>query len=335
MATVTQLPSGSYRAQVYVRGARKSKAFRTKREAIAWAGSVETDLRARSGLSEREKHTLSELIDRFVNERLPDRRGARWEGIRLNAMRSYAFFPVSSAVGSVGKNELTEYRRRRSEQVKPGSVLRELSLLSSLFSFARDELGWISDNPVSSITKPSRPKHREALYTYGEIRRLLKAMCYSPGGRIASVTGSVSVAFMFAMRSGLREGELCGLRWSDIFDDHCHVSSKTDAGNRNVPITDKARRLLGKMAGFDPELVFGIKKQSLDAMFRKYRVRAGVDGFTFHDTRHTAATWFVRTGSVNVLELCKIMGWTDPKMAMIYFNPTPKDLKRRLETRRT
>lgn len=242
MATVTQLPSGSYRAQVYVRGARKSKAFRTKREAIAWAGSVETDLRARSGLSEREKHTLSELIDRFVNERLPDRRGARWEGIRLNAMRSYAFFPVSSAV---------------------------------------------------------------------------------------------SVAFMFAMRSGLREGELCGLRWSDIFDDHCHVSSKTDAGNRNVPITDKARRLLGKMAGFDPELVFGIKKQSLDAMFRKYRVRAGVDGFTFHDTRHTAATWFVRTGSVNVLELCKIMGWTDPKMAMIYFNPTPKDLKRRLETRRT
>ena len=295
MATVTQLPSGSYRAQVYVRGARKSKAFRTKREALSWAGSVETDLRARSGLSEGEKHTLSELIDRFVSDRLPDRRGARWEGIRLNAMRSYDFFPVSQSVGSVGKNELTEYRRRRSEQVKPGSVLRELSLLSSLFSFARDELGWISENPVSSITKPSRPKHREALYTYGEIRRLLKAMCHSPSGRIASVTGSVSVAFMFAMRSGLREGELCGLRWVDVFDDHCHVGSKTDAGK------DLARsRLSGRWATV--------------ARLAKCK------DLHFHDLRHEATSRLFERTKMSEFKIAKITGHKDMKSLARYAN---------------
>lgn len=88
------------------------------------------------------------------------------------------------------------------------------------------------------------------------------------------------------------------------------------------------------MRGFDPVQVFGLKSASLDAMFRKYRVRAGLDGFTFHDSRHNAATWMVKYGSLNVLELCKIMGWTNPKQAMVYFNPTPEDLARRIHVRR-
>lgn len=73
------------------------------------------------------------------------------------------------------------------------------------------------------------------------------------------------------------------------------------------------------MRGFDDVLVFGIKAQTLDAMFRKYRARAGLSGFTFHDCRHTAATMLARR--VDVLTLCKIMGWSNPKMAMVYYNP--------------
>ena len=149
-----------------------------------------------------------------------------------------------------------------------------------------------------------------------------------------SVSLSVAVAFMFSLRTGLRAGEVCGLRWSDVGPDSCHVSSKTPAGNRDVPLTRKALRLIEKMRGYDPLTVFGIKPQSLDAMFRKFRDRSGVGDYTFHDSRHTAATWMVANGSINVLELCKIFGWTDPKMAMVYFQPSVKDMKKRLETRR-
>ena len=77
-----------------------------------------------------------------------------------------------------------------------------------------------------------------------------------------------------------------------------------------------------------------LKNQTLDAMFRKYRDRAGIDGVVFHDTRHTAATWMVKHGSLNVLELCKVFGWTDPKMVMVYFNPPARDLASRMTTRR-
>jgi integrase len=55
--------------------------------------------------------------------------------------------------------------------------------------------------------------------------------------------------------------------------------------------------------------VFGLSPQTLDALFRKYRALAGLSGFTFHDARHTAATWMAQ--KLNVLDLCKVFGWSN------------------------
>lgn len=67
---------------------------------------------------------------------------------------------------------------------------------------------------------------------------------------------------------------------------------------------------------------------TLDAMFRKYRERAGLDGFTFHDTRHTAATWLAQR--LHVLDLCRVFGWKGTNRAMTYYNPTASEIARRL-----
>jgi len=46
----TKPHSGGYRAQVYVKGERDSKTFRTKREADAWGAARETEMRAQAAL---------------------------------------------------------------------------------------------------------------------------------------------------------------------------------------------------------------------------------------------------------------------------------------------
>jgi len=89
--------------------------------------------------------------------------------------------------------------------------------------------------------------------------------------------------------------------------------------SRDVPLSSRAIRLIEQMRGFDEALVFGLKTASLDAFFRKYRQRAGLDGFTFHDTRHTAATMLCK--KVEVLTLCKIFGWSNTSQALTYYNP--------------
>jgi integrase len=82
------------------------------------------------------------------------------------------------------------------------------------------------------------------------------------------------------------------------------------------------------MKGWDSDLVFGVQSQTLDTLFRRARDRAGLKGFTFHDSRHSACTRLAR--KVDVLELCKIMGWVKTTQALTYFNPKVSDIARRL-----
>lgn len=83
------------------------------------------------------------------------------------------------------------------------------------------------------------------------------------------------------------------------------------------------------MRGWNDNMVFGLKMQTLSTLFRRYRQRAGLEGFTFHDTRHTAATMLAR--KVDVLDLCKIFGWKNTKMALVYYNPAVESLVDKLE----
>ena len=71
-----------------------------------------------------------------------------------------------------------------------------------------------------------------------------------------------------------------------------------------------------------------MRPQTLDALFRKLRDAAGLSGFTFHDTRHTAATMIAR--KLDVLDLCKMFGWKNTTRALTYYNPTASDIAKRL-----
>jgi integrase len=85
------------------------------------------------------------------------------------------------------------------------------------------------------------------------------------------------------------------------------------------------------MRGWHPVEVFGLKPQTLDALFRKLRDAAGLAGFTFHDTRHTAATMLAQR--LDVLDLCKMFGWKNTTRALTYYNPTASDIAKRLRNR--
>ena len=69
-------------------------------------------------------------------------------------------------------------------------------------------------------------------------------------------------------------------------------------------------------------------------MFRRVRDKLGLSGFTFHDTRHTAATWIGATvgqpGKLSFPEFIKVFGWRDPKNALIYVNPTAASLAEKM-----
>lgn len=324
MASVTKYAKG-YRAQVYVAGVRESKTFRLRRLAEIWAAQREEELRNPPPVT----FSLREALERYADEVSPKKRGERWEIVRITAFLSMPSLPVDLPIGAVTPEVLGRWRDERLSRVQPGTVRREMSLLSGVFDTARREWRWIPANPLSDVRKPREPEHRRTLITPAQVRKMLRVMGYHAGS-CKSATQAVCVGWLLALRTGMRAGELCNLRWTDVHSGFCHLPvTKTVA--RDVPLTDRAMRLVESMRGWDSVYVLGLQVSTLDALFRRYRERAGLEGFTFHDSRHTAATMLARR--VHVLTLCKIFGWKSTSQALTYYNPTPDEIRRQMQGR--
>lgn len=335
MASITKHASG-YRAQVYVKGERASEKFRTKREAEAWAAAKETELRARQGASPGDRYTFAEAMRRYGEEVSPTKRGHRWEMVRIEKFLKDPDLPSAEKIGRVTPEMLGAWRDARLRQVSAGSVLREFGLLGAVMEAARLDWRWISSNPVKDVRKPSAPAHREVTITRAQIRKMLVEMGYRSSGPITSVSQAVAICFLVALRTGMRAGELCGLEWDRVFEGYCRLPV-TKTVPRDVPLTAKAMRLIGRMKGWDRKSVFCLRVNTLDSLFRRYRIRAGLEGFTFHDSRHTAATWIAgRMKSSGLpaqqalLDLCKMFGWSSMDRALTYYNPSAADIAKRI-----
>lgn len=333
MATPKKTPQGTYRIQVEVRGTRDSGTFPTAREAREWAVARKAELQAIAGGKVGTVKTLRDALRKYAEEVSPTKRGERWELVRLQAYERPTTaaqkghgLPLDAKLSEVTKADLVTWRDARLKVTTRGTVLRDMTLLGNVLEVARREWGWIETNPMRDVTRPAEPDHRTRVITGPEVRNMLRALRY--GWPVRTVGQAVAACFLLALATGMRAGELCALTWADVRDDYVVLhTSKTGAG-RHVPLSPVARRIVEGMRGWDATSVFGLTPQTLAAMFIKYRKRAGLEGFTFHDARHSAATRIAQR--LHVLDLCLVFGWKNPKMAMTYYQPKASDLAKRL-----
>jgi len=315
-----------WRVFVCVAGQRKTKVLRTKREALAWASATESVLRELARQTPAERFTLAQALERYRDEVTPRKRSHRWEEKRIGALLRMQSLPLALPLGKVTTAHLARWRDARMALVASGTMLRDIGLLSAVFETARRDWQWISANPLRDMGKPRRPDHRDRTITLAEVRTMLHTLGHSRGP-CRSMSQAVARVFLFALRTGMRAGEICGLTWDRVHADHVRLPV-TKTRPRLVPLEQRARRLVESMRGWDDVLVFGVGRQTVDALFRRARDRAGLSGFTFHDARHTAATRLA--GKLDVLTLCKVFGWSSPAQAMAYYNPSPGEIARRM-----
>ena len=325
MAEPKKTAQGTWRILIEVKGVRDSKTFPTKREATEWRDKRVMELRHSSTLPEGKKHTLKDAFDKYADEVSVTKRGERWEIVRLKSFESQAL-PIRKSIQDVTTLDLIAWRDERLKIIQRGTILRDISLLSAVFEMARRDWGWIEVNPMKDVRKPAQPDHRERLITGVEIRKMLRAMGYTK--QVRTVSQSAAHCFLMALATGMRAGELCGISWAHVRVDSVILPMTKNGSAREVPLSPVAQKIIERMNGWDAELLFGLRSQSLDALFRKYRDRAGLSGFTFHDSRHTAATRMA--AKLHVLELCKVMGWKRTDQALTYFNPKASDLAQKL-----
>lgn len=208
-------------------------------------------------------------------------------------------------------------------------------MVSHVLDTARQDWGWISSNPMADVRRPKTPDHRERVISGAEIRTMLRQLGWTRLKQASTTKNAVAHCFIAALQTGMGASEIANLEWNDVRDSFCilHTGRTKTGKGRQVPLTHAARRNIEMMRGFHDVLVFGVEPASLDALFRRHRTKSKLEGFAFHDTRHTAATRMAQV--LHVLDLCKAFGWTDMKRALTYYNPTGSDIAARLNAGRS
>ena len=332
MATPTKTAQGTWRVQIEIRGVRDSHTAPTKREASEWAARRATEIRAMATGQAGTVKTLRDALRKYAEEVSPTKRGEGKEIIRLRAFERQGL-PLHKPLASVTADDLIAWRDARLAVNARGSVLRDMTLLGSVLEHARRDWRWISTNAMRDVRRPANPDHRQRVISGPEVRGVLRALGHDRRRPVRSVSQAVALAFLFSLATGMRAGEVCALAWADVRADHVVLHTSKTGQGRDVPLSPVAQRLLERLKVWDAVQVFGLQSQTLDALFRRARARAGLEGFTFHDARHTAATRIGRQRLLDVLELCRMFGWRDPKMAMVYFNATASQIAARMAHR--
>lgn len=313
---------------------RRSASFTTKAEAVSWSIHIEAEILAGKRGQIPDK-TFGELLERYAREVSPSKRGCRWEQIRLKAL---ALDPIASArLGDIAPQHFASWRDRRLRLVSTETVRREWTLLSCACTIAVREWRWLSTHPMVGVKRPERGIPRERILLDEEVERLLFALGYSVESAPQTRTARTGAAFLFALATAMRCGEICTLRWQDIDLERriCYVQSgKTSAARRAVPLWPEAIRIL-KQLPKTTDTVFDLNTSTIDALFRKAKARALIDNATFHDTRHTAITRMARLPGMDVLSLAKIIGHRDLKQLLVYFNPRAEDLVKLMDIQST
>jgi len=310
----------SYRVQVRLSGAFPiTKTFRRLTDAKEWFAKMAHQIHDQQDFPEREarRRTVVELVDRRLEMVARDKPHALGKQTQLltwwkDQIGPFKLAQVTPAVIAQKRDELLaenigtdEEPRRRS----PATVNRYLAALAKAMAVAVREWHWLQDNPAHHVTKGTETTGRVRYLDDDERERLLKTCRQSP-------LAELELMVMLAISTGMRRGEILGLRWPDLdMKRHQAVLHKTkNRERRSVPLVPQVHGLLeahAKVRRLDTDLVFPQpgKEVPIDPAhwFEKAVAAAKIEDFRFHDLRHTAASYLAMSGAT-AGEIAAVLG---------------------------
>jgi integrase len=319
--------SGKWQARVVRKGhAPLTKTFRAKQDAERWARQVESsmDKGIFSSPALAEKTTFKEVVERYIKEVTPTMRSVSEDTFRLRTLSKHPLCKLSMT--ALTPTRIAEYRDERLKTVTSGTVIRELSYLSSIINHARREWGINITNPVPLVKKPATPLGRNRLLSEAETMRLLEKL--SPSARRSIWMLPI---VQFALETAMRRGELLTLKWADIDlkKQTAFLKLTKNGESRTVPLSSDAVRILENLPRSIEGRVFPVNAPAVAAAFIKARKRAGIVDFRFHDLRHMAITRMAEK-LPNLIELSAVSGHKSLAMLKRYYHPDAGVLAQKL-----
>lgn len=307
-----------YRVQIRLKGYPiETATFERKTDAKLWAQQTEAAMREGRHFktTEAKKHTLGELIDRYILNVIPTKpKNAAATTAQLQWWKSQIGHCLLSdftpALIAEQRDILLKGSTFKGTVRSPSTVVRYLSALSHALTVGTKEWGWLNDSPMRKVTKPKEPRGRVRFLDDQERSALLKACKESSNSYLY-------IVFVISLSCGLRQGELMSLRWEniDLFRGRIVLHETKNGERRVVPLRGHALELL-KAYALTKQQDFGLLFPSKDDTEKPMDLRfpweqavkkAGIENYKFHDNRHSCASALLMN-QASLAEIAEVLG---------------------------
>lgn len=209
----------------------------------------------------------------------------------------------------------------RGTKVTEATINREIALLKTIFSMAV-EWGRIDKNPLARVKK-FKENHQKDM-------RILKDE--EAIALIDAANSHLKPILIIALNTGMRRGEILGLRWENIdFDkDLIYIEDSKSGKPREVYMNIMIFEALKELPRNSEYVFYNQDTQNhitdVKKSFKTACKNAGIKSIRFHDLRHTAATKMVEAG-VDLVTVSKILGHSSIMMTMRYAHLGEKTMR--------
>lgn len=242
-------------------------------------------------------------------------------------------------------SEKNIYEKLTLLSIQDSDVLKDsvISVLNQIIKYGNNECG--CHCKLVTRLKHSGKRKTVEIFNSMEQRRLLNVLYED--------MDIMKKGILICLFTGLRLGEICALKWSDIDLDMkiLHVSStvqriaveghktktilyestpKSECSMREIPLSGPAIRILVSIPIDGKYVLKGnspMEPRTYESKLKGYLEKAGIANKNFHTLRHTFATNCIESG-MDVKSLSEILGHADVQITLNkYVHPT-------LETKR-
>ncbi len=307
----------SYNVQVRIKGHPTQYAsFKRKTDMDRWVQQTESAIREGRHFktTEAKKHTLGDLIDRYIRDVLPTKaKSEKKQTAQLywwkEQLGCYLLSDVTPAMIAEKRDALLKGITRRGKLRTTSTTVRYMAVLSHAFTVAMKEWGWVDDSPVRKVSKPREPRGRIRFLGEEERVKLLDACKTSTNPFLYTIV-------VLALSCGMRYSEILTLTWDDVdLQKGRIILYETKNGEiRQVPLTGHALDLLtelGKVRRLDTKLLFPSKFPrkpiTIRTAWENALKNAKIDNFKFHDLRHSCASYLAMNGA-SLAEISGVLG---------------------------
>jgi integrase len=302
--------------RVYIKKAgvkRVSKTFDTKRLAVQFVNSIESDRSKLVSYSNTKLQIkLSVVIDNYLSN--------KYKGSRLkDEQRKLDFWTKhlgSKQVRDIVKSDISTTLSHLPKQLTNATINRYKAAISVVFSYACREYD-LPDNPVRHIRSLPENNARIRFLSDDERSRLFKAVRQSSWDKLYLLV-------LLAITTGARKGELVNLRWCDVDLERqtAYVATTKNGQPKVLPLTDSVVVELSKFVQSGNSLIFNseIATDSPFCFYKQWKkalLSADIENFRFHDLRHTTASYLAQNGA-SLLEIADVLGHRQISMTARY-----------------